>query len=143
MSSLADFARAAAKLKEHGVHLAKVDVTKEVELAKEYFVQSYPTLIIFKDGDKFQDYTGERSSEAMVSYMMALNDPNWVPPPSSVLTLTAENFTQFVKNERLSLALFYAPWCKHCKQVFPGNVVGSNPSQIGSSCCFVDHWPRA
>ena len=49
-----DFAKAAAKLKEHGVHLAKVDVTKEIELAKEYFVQGYPTLIIFKNGEKFQ-----------------------------------------------------------------------------------------
>ena len=115
-----DFAKAAEKLKEHGVHLAKVDVTKEAELAKEYFVQGYPTLIIFKNGEKFQDYTGERSAEAIINHMMALNDPNWVPPPSAIVTLTADNFTKFVKDEKLSLAMFYAPWCKHCKQVMPG-----------------------
>ncbi len=117
---LSDYAKAAAKLKEHGVHLAKVDVTKEVELAKEYFVQGYPTLIIFKNGEKFQDYTGERDVETIVNYMMALNDPNWVPPPSAVLTMTNDNFTKFVKAEKLSLVMFYAPWCKHCKQVYPG-----------------------
>ena len=100
--------------------MAKVDVTKEAELAKEYFVQGYPTLIIFKNGDKLQDYTGEKNAEAIISHMTALNDPNWVPPPSDILGLTAENFTKFVKNEKLSLVLFYAPWCKHCKQVFPG-----------------------
>ena len=114
------YAKAAAKLKEIGVFLAKVDVTKEAELAKEYFVQGYPTLIIFKNGDKLQDYTGEKNADAIISHMTALNDPNWVPPPSDILGLTAENFTKFVKNEKLSLVLFYAPWCKHCKQVFPG-----------------------
>jgi thioredoxin-like negative regulator of GroEL len=116
----ADFAKAALKLKEHGVFLAKVDVTKEVELAKEYFVQGYPTLIIFKHGEKFQDYTGDRSAEAIVNYMMALNDPNYVPPPSAVVTCTGDTFNKLVKAEKLSLVMFYAPWCKHCKQVFPG-----------------------
>jgi thiol-disulfide isomerase/thioredoxin len=70
--------------------------------------------------NRLQDYTGERSAEAIISYMLALNDPNWVPPPSVVVPLTADNFTKFVKNEKLSLVLFYAPWCKHCKQVMPG-----------------------
>ena len=120
MSSISDFAKAAVELKEYGVHLAKVDVTKEAELAKVYFVQAYPTLIIFKNGEKFQDYTGDRSGEAIINHMMALNDPNWVPPPSAIVTLTADNFTKFVKDEKLSLAMFYAPWCKHCKQVMPG-----------------------
>ena len=120
MSSISDFAKAAVELKEYGVHLAKVDVTKEAELAKVYFVQAYPTLIIFKNGEKFQDYTGDRSGEAIINHMMALNDPNWVPPPSPIITLTTDNFTKFVNDNKLSLVMFYAPWCKHCKQVLPG-----------------------
>ncbi len=36
-----------------------------------------------------------------------------------MVTLTAENFTKFVKEEKLVLVEWYAPWCKHCKQMEP------------------------
>ncbi len=101
--------------------MVKVDGTKEVELAKEHMVQGYPTLSVFKNGEKLEDYTGERKTDDIVAYMKKLNDPNWKPPPSAVVILTADNFTKFVKHEKLSLVMWYAPWCKHCKQVMPGN----------------------
>ena len=103
------------------IPLAKVDASKESELAKEFMIQGFPTLTVFKKGVKFEDYTGERTADAIIAYMKKLSDPNWAPPPSAVVALTAENFTKFVKNERLSLVMWYAPWCKHCKQVMPGN----------------------
>jgi thioredoxin-related protein len=37
-----------------------VDSTKEVELAKEYFVQGFPTLILFKRGEKVEEYSGDK-----------------------------------------------------------------------------------
>merc|ERR1711976_112468 len=110
---------ASETLKKEGITLAKVDASKEAELAKEHMVQGFPTLTVFKKGVKFEDYTGERNADAIMAYMRKLNDPNWAPPPSAVIPLTADNFTKFVKNEKLSLAMWYAPWCKHCKQVMP------------------------
>ena len=103
--------------------IAKVDASKEAELAKEHMIQGFPTLSVFKKGVKFEDFSGERSADAIIAYMRKLNDPNWAPPPSAVVTLTADNFTKFVKNEKLSLAMWYAPWCKHCKQVMPGKTL--------------------
>ena len=35
--------------------------------------------------------------------MLKQNDPNWKPPPSAVVQLTADNFTKFVKEEKLTL----------------------------------------
>jgi thioredoxin-related protein len=37
-----------------------VDSTKEVELAKEHFVQGFPTLILFRRGEKVEEYPGDR-----------------------------------------------------------------------------------
>merc|ERR1712018_517565 len=114
-----EYKKATEVLAKDNIPLAKVDASKESELAKEFMIQGFPTLTVFKKGVKFEDYTGERTADAIIAYMKKLSDPNWAPPPSAVVTLTAENFTKFVKNERLSLVMWYAPWCKHCKQVMP------------------------
>ena len=101
--------------------MAKVDASKEVELAKEHMIKGFPTLTVFRKGAKVEDYSGERDAAGIIAYMKKMNDPNWKPPPSAVVPLTAENFTKFIKNEKLSLVMWHAPWCKHCKQVMPGN----------------------
>ena len=111
--------KAAAALKGEKVYLAKVDATKEVELAKEYFVQGFPTLILFRKGVKVGDYDGGRTSGEIVEYMRKQADPNWTPPPSVVLQLSQDNFTKTAKTKDLMLVWFYAPWCKHCKQLEP------------------------
>ncbi len=56
----AEYAKAAKKLKSDGIPLAKVDATKENELAKEYMVQGFPTIIIFRNGVKVEDYQVNR-----------------------------------------------------------------------------------
>ena len=115
-----EYAKAAEKLKAHDIPLAKVDASKESELAKEYMVQGFPTLTLFREGVKIEDYDGGRTANEIVEYMLRQNDPDWKPPPSAVASLTADNFTKFVKEEKLTLVEFYAPWCKHCKQLEPG-----------------------
>jgi len=114
-----EYAAAAKELKKDGIPLAKVDATKEVELAKEHFVQGFPTLILFRKGVKVEDYTGPRTSSEIALYMRKQADPNWKPPPSVVMTLTMDNFTKTAKSKDIVLVWFYAPWCKHCKQLEP------------------------
>ncbi len=65
-----EYAKAAKKLKEHGISLAMVDATKESELAKEYMVQGFPTLILFRKGVKQEDYKGPRKADDIVEYML-------------------------------------------------------------------------
>ena len=47
-----EYKKAAEKLKSSGLILAKVDASKEGELAKEHFIQGFPTLTVFKHGEK-------------------------------------------------------------------------------------------
>ena len=47
-----EYKKAAEKLKSSGLVLAKVDASKEGELAREHFIQGFPTLTVFKYGEK-------------------------------------------------------------------------------------------
>ena len=55
---------AATELKEKNIPLVKVDCTSEAELCKEYGVEGYPTLKIFRGEDNVKPYAGARKSGA-------------------------------------------------------------------------------
>ncbi|KAL7436950.1 hypothetical protein ACHAXH_003055 [Discostella pseudostelligera] len=55
---------------QDGILLAKVDATKEVEVAKRFKVQSYPTLKYFADR-KMYNYRGARTIDAMYEFVTA------------------------------------------------------------------------
>lgn len=52
------------------VSIAKVDATKESELASKYGVEGFPTLLLFKKGSETgKAYAGDRSSQAIISWI--------------------------------------------------------------------------
>lgn len=115
-----EYSKAAAILKNSSprISLAKVDATAQEEVTKRFDVTGYPTLFIFKNGNKLE-YDGPRTAQGIVDYMKQQADINYTPPPSAVLTLTLENFTSVVESKDLVLVEFYAPWCGHCKRLAP------------------------
>lgn len=61
-----DYALAAKELDlKHGVTLAKVDAEEETSLAKEFGVNGYPTLIMFRHGKRY-DYSGPRDRKGNI-----------------------------------------------------------------------------
>ncbi|XP_047136249.1 protein disulfide-isomerase A4 [Hydra vulgaris] len=115
-----EYSKAAQKLKNNDppVSLAKVDCTKETELANRFNIQGYPTIKLFKDGEP-SDYDGERDENGIVKYMRQHADPNYVPPKDFVIVLGKDNFTEITEKEAIMLVEFYAPWCGHCKKIAP------------------------
>lgn len=88
--SLAEpFAAAATDLKDTAV-LADVDATAEEKLAEKYEIQGFPTIKMFVNGSFLADYKGDRTTEAIVSFVKRAN-----LPPFDELT-TAEALTKFV-----------------------------------------------
>ena len=77
-----EWAAAAAELKNLGlvaVGLAKVDATDErnAELAKNYSIKGYPTILMFRRGDLEhpKEFTGRRESAGIVEYLSREAEP--------------------------------------------------------------------
>jgi len=66
-----EYEKAAKKLATNDppIPLAIVDATKANEIAKEFDVSGYPTLFVFRKGQKFE-YNGGRDERTIVSYMV-------------------------------------------------------------------------
>jgi len=83
-----EFEKAATVLKYNDppVTLAEVDCTAEgKEMCSKHGVSGYPTLKVFKNGEKAFEYEGPRESDGIVKYMRGKAGPS-----SKVLTTVAE-----------------------------------------------------
>ena len=69
-----EFEKASTTLKGVAT-LAEVDCTKETELASRFDIKGYPTLLIFRSGEKTEDYEGPRTAAGIVAYMKAQVGP--------------------------------------------------------------------
>uniref|UniRef100_A0A914Y5W4 Protein disulfide-isomerase n=1 Tax=Panagrolaimus superbus TaxID=310955 RepID=A0A914Y5W4_9BILA len=69
-----EYEKAAKKLKEHNIPLAKVDATVEKRLGDQFGVSGYPTLKILRNGRRF-DYDGPRTADGIVKYMLQQAKP--------------------------------------------------------------------
>ncbi|GAB5355043.1 hypothetical protein AAMO2058_000172100 [Amorphochlora amoebiformis] len=63
-----EYDAASLKLKDEDVVLGKVDATEHSELAQQFEVRGYPTLIWFKNG-KSKEYDGGRTQDTIVSWV--------------------------------------------------------------------------
>jgi protein disulfide-isomerase A1 len=59
-----EYEEAATALKEKNIPLAKVDCTQEADLCKEYGVEGYPTIKVFRGLDNIKPYQGARKAPA-------------------------------------------------------------------------------
>jgi len=64
-----EYETAATALKEKDIPLVKVDCTAEADLCKEDGVEGYPTVKVFRGLENIAPYTGQRKSDAIISYM--------------------------------------------------------------------------
>ncbi|UXI14739.1 RNA-binding protein with serine-rich domain 1-like [Sarcoptes scabiei] len=97
-----EYARAAAKLAEDNsnILLAKVDATKETDLAEKYEVRGYPTLKFFKMG-KLMEYGGGRTSEEIVRWLLKKTGP-----AATELT-TVEDAKKFQESQEVVVIAYF------------------------------------
>jgi protein disulfide-isomerase A1 len=59
-----EYEEAATTLKEKNIPLVKVDCTEETELCKDFGVEGYPTVKVFRGLDNVKPYSGARKAPA-------------------------------------------------------------------------------
>jgi len=133
-----EVARAFESYKDKVV-IAAVDADTHRELGGKYGVTGFPTLKFFSQGSTNAiDYDSGRTATEVISFINkhANTDAKIIEPPSSVRTLTSENFDSIALDQSKDVLVeFYAPWCGHCKKLAPtyeqlGNAFVSEPNVI-------------
>ncbi|KAK5098233.1 protein disulfide-isomerase precursor [Lithohypha guttulata] len=96
-----EYEEAATQLKEKNVALAKVDCTVEADLCREYGVEGYPTVKVFRGPDNIKPYQGARKAPAIVSYMTKQQLP-------AVSILTKDTLEEFKTTDKVVLVAYFA-----------------------------------
>ncbi|KAJ6250220.1 hypothetical protein M0813_16275 [Anaeramoeba flamelloides] len=64
-----EFEYSATNLKNK-INFGSVLATEEEELSRRFRVMSYPTLLFFYNGEEFQKFRGERTSDGMTNFVL-------------------------------------------------------------------------
>jgi len=108
--------RKAAALLEDVAKVGAVNCEATGNLCKQYNIQSYPTLVLYRPGNNQQGqvYQGGHTPEALQSFVT-----NFILGEKLVVNLTPENFDKNVGKRGVWLIQFYTPWCGPCMALKP------------------------
>ncbi|EXJ70455.1 protein disulfide-isomerase A1 [Cladophialophora psammophila CBS 110553] len=106
-----EYEEAATTLKEKNIPLVKVDCTAEGDLCKDYGVEGYPTVKVFRGLDNIKPYPGARKAPAIVSYMTKQQLP-------AVSLLTPETLEEFKTTDKVVIVAYISADDKSSNQTF-------------------------
>ncbi|KAI1623606.1 prolyl 4-hydroxylase, beta polypeptide [Exophiala viscosa] len=94
-----EYEEAATTLKEKNIPLVKVDCTAEGDLCKEYGVEGYPTVKVFRGLDNIKPYPGARKAPAIISYLTKQQLP-------AVSLLTSDTLEEFKTTDKVVVVAY-------------------------------------
>ncbi|CAI9613809.1 unnamed protein product, partial [Staurois parvus] len=110
---LPELRKASKRVFSH-VRFGTLDCTIHEGCAIWHNIRAYPTTVIFNQSN-IHEYGGHHSAEEILEFIEDLRHP-------SVVTLTADNFKELVKErsrDEIWLVDYYAPWCGPCQALMP------------------------
>ncbi|KIW45320.1 protein disulfide-isomerase domain [Exophiala oligosperma] len=106
-----EYEEAATTLKEKNIPLVKVDCTAEGELCKDYGVEGYPTVKVFRGLENIKPYPGARKAPAIVSYMTKQQLP-------AVSLLTSDTLEEFKTTDKVVVVAYISADDKTSNQTY-------------------------
>ncbi|ETN39858.1 protein disulfide-isomerase domain [Cyphellophora europaea CBS 101466] len=106
-----EYEEAASTLKEKNIPLVKVDCTAEGDLCKDYGVEGYPTVKLFRGLDNIKPYPGARKAPAIVSYMTKQQLP-------AISVLNSESLEEFKTTDKVVVVGYIGADDKTANQTF-------------------------
>ncbi|KAJ1308330.1 hypothetical protein OPQ81_004040 [Rhizoctonia solani] len=142
-----------------GFTMAQVNCIAQGDLCNSNGVTGYPQVMLFQDGKRLEEYSGDRTHDDLSSWIdkrvanyaqastseSSSTRATHLNPSGEVLVLTPETFEQSL-SEGATFVKFYAPWCGHCKKLAPVwaelatktkgrvNIAEVNCEQYGALC---------
>ncbi|RDB15626.1 Thioredoxin domain-containing protein 5 [Hypsizygus marmoreus] len=118
--------------KEHPtVKLAQVNCITHGDLCNENDVKAYPSLRFYNNGERVENFKGDRNLDSLHTFIKRHVDAVSPPPPTAdieplpvanpsgdVLNLTGDSFAANLAKGPMFVK-FFAPWCGHCKKLAP------------------------
>lgn len=102
------------------VSFAGVDCINQKDICDKHKVTGYPTIFLFKPGDKTGiEFKGERSADGFDDFIENYTTFKAKRPPKVLVDLNPLNFQEQVNNRTCTFVTFFAPWCGHCKHFLP------------------------
>eukprot|EP00123_Amoebidium_parasiticum_P010799 comp20331_c0_seq1/m.25594 comp20331_c0_seq1/g.25594 ORF comp20331_c0_seq1/g.25594 comp20331_c0_seq1/m.25594 type:complete len:552 (-) comp20331_c0_seq1:375-2030(-) len=102
--------------------LATVDCTQNGPLCSSHNIQGYPTVLLFKKGERVEQYSGQRTVQAIVDYVASKAGKSKTKAErltTYAVAMHEESFEADISVKQAMLVMFYAPWCGHCKNLKP------------------------
>ncbi|QRW15750.1 thioredoxin [Rhizoctonia solani] len=143
-----------------GFTMAQVNCIAQGDLCSDNQVTGYPQVMLFKEGKKMEEYSGDRTpadlsswidkrvadyAQSSASESDSVSSTAHLNPSGEVVVLTPETFDKALSEGPIFIK-FYAPWCGHCKKLAPVwtelatktkgrvNIAEVNCEQYGSLC---------
>ncbi|BCR92343.1 protein disulfide isomerase PDI1 [Aspergillus chevalieri] len=105
------YEEAATELKGKNIPLVKIDCTAEEDLCRDYGVEGYPTMKIFRGPDSTKPYMGARQAESIVSYMIKQSLP-------AVSTVSEANLEEIKTMDKIVVIGYFDENDKSSNQAF-------------------------